>query len=137
MNIPPGKKLPVIIQKSTNEDEFLIEKHLELIKHAGRIESIRKLHHKENEPTSSTAMHGEMKLLVPLADLIDIEDEIKRLSKKISSTIKEIEKSRLKLNNENFISNAPPEIVKQEKSRIQENEILISELNIQIDKLRK
>jgi valyl-tRNA synthetase len=82
-------------------------------------------------------MHGEMKLLVPLADLIDIEDEIKRLSKKISSTIKEIEKSRLKLNNENFISNAPPEIVKQEKSRIQENEILISELNIQIDKLRK
>jgi len=137
MNIPPGKKLPVIIQKSTNEDEFLIEKHLELIKHAGRIESIRKLHPKENEPTSSTAMHGEMKLLVPLADLIDIEDEIKRLSKKISSTIKEIEKSRLKLNNENFISNAPPEIVKQEKSRIQENEILISELNIQIDKLRK
>jgi valyl-tRNA synthetase len=137
MNIPPGKKLPVIIQKSTNEDEFLIEKHLELIKHAGRIESIRKLHHKENEPISSTAMHGEMKLLVPLADLIDIEDEIKRLSKKISSTIKEIEKSRLKLNNENFISNAPPEIVKQEKSRIQENEILISELNIQIDKLRK
>ena len=137
MNIPPGKKLPVIIQKSTNEDEFLIEKHLELIKHAGRIESIRKLHPKENEPISSTAMHGEMKLLVPLADLIDIEDEIKRLSKKISSTIKEIEKSRLKLNNENFISNAPPEIVKQEKSRIQENEILISELNIQIDKLRK
>ena len=83
------------------------------------------------------AMHGKMKLLVPLSELIDIDDEIKRLNKKIISTTKEIDKSHLKLSNKNFISNAPFEIVEQEKLRIQENETLISELNIQIDKLRK
>ena len=137
MNIPPGKILPVIVQKSNNEDELFIEKYLGLIKYIGRIESIRKLDYKEKEPISSMAMHGKMKLLVPLAELIDIDDEIKRLTKKIISTTKEIDKSHLKLSNKNFISNAPFEIVEQEKLRIQENETLISELNIQIDKLRK
>ena len=64
MNIPPGKILPVIVQKSNNEDELFIEKYLGLIKYIGRIESIRKLDYKEKEPISSMAMHGKMKLLV-------------------------------------------------------------------------
>ena len=137
MNISPGKKLPVILQNTSNSDQKLANEHLDLLKRIGRIDNIRPLELKENEPISSTAMHGKMKLLIPLADLIDIDDEIARLTKQITHTHNEVTKSTAKLDNKNFINNAPSEIVSKEYQRIDENKLLIKELENQIDKLQK
>jgi len=137
MNISPGKKLPVILQNTSNSDQKLVNEHLDLLKRIGRIDNIRRLELKENEPISSTAMHGKMKLLIPLADLIDIDDEIARLTKQITHTHNEVTKSTAKLDNKNFINNAPSEIVSKEYQRIDENKLLIKDLENQIDKLQK
>ena len=137
MNISPGKKLPVILQNTSNSDQKLANEHLDLLKRIGRIDNIRPLELKENEPISSTAMHGKMKLLIPLADLIDIDDEIARLTKQITHTYNEVTKSTAKLDNKNFINNAPSEIVSKEYQRIDENKLLIKDLENQIDKLQK
>ena len=79
MDISPGKKLPILLQNSSRSDKTLVNDHLDLLKRIGRIETIHFLMGDEKAPTSSTAMHGKMKLLIPLADLIDIDDEIARL----------------------------------------------------------
>ena len=136
MDISPGKKLPILLQNPSSLDTKLASDHLDLLKRIGRIETIRSLKGDEKAPISSTAMHGKMKLLIPLADLIDIDDEIARLSKKIIHTRNEIIKNTSKLSNEKFLKNAPPEIVINEEQRMTENKLLIKDLESQIDKLQ-
>ena len=63
-------------------------------------------------PESATALMGELTLLVPMAGLIDPAAEIERLDKRIAKT-RDGDRARrsAKLGNENFVRNAPPEVV--------------------------
>ena len=45
--------------------------------------------------------------------------------------------NEVKLNNANFLKNAPPEVVSNENQRMTENKLLIKDLESQIDKLKK
>lgn len=66
---------------------------------------------------------------MPLTGLIDIEAELARIEKDIAKTKSELEKSAKKLNNENFITRAKPEVVEQEKSRLQDWQSRLEQLN--------
>ena len=57
-----------------------------------------------------------MKLLIPLAGLIDVDAERARLAKEISRLESEIAKSNAKLGN--FGANTPAPVVDQEKQRV-------------------
>jgi valyl-tRNA synthetase len=61
---------------------------------------------------------GELKLLVPLEGLVDLEAERTRLDKELKRVDAEIGKSRNKLASETFVSNAPPAVVEQERKRL-------------------
>ena len=50
-------------------------------------------------------------LLVPMAGLIDAAAEAERLGKLLAKTQRDLAKTRGKLANENFVRNAPPEVV--------------------------
>ena len=137
MNISPGKMLSVTIKNNSKKEKDLIKEYNNILQHAGRIKGITFLKKGGKEPLSSTAMHGKMKLLVPISDLIDIADELDRLEKQKITACKEINKSELKLNNTSFLSNAPIEIIEKEKQRISKNKNLLKELQKQIKKLSK
>ncbi len=66
------------------------------------------------------AVTGVGEVYMPLEGLIDIEAERARLSKEISSTELEIKKCEGKLGNASFVDRAPPEVVEQEKARLNE-----------------
>ena len=61
---------------------------------------------------------GEMYL--PLEGLIDVEAERQRLSREIEKLSKEVVKCEAKLGNASFVDRAPPEVVVQEKARLEE-----------------
>jgi valyl-tRNA synthetase len=66
------------------------------------------------------AVTGVGEVYMPLEGLIDIEAERARLSKEISNTETEIKKCEGKLGNASFVDRAPPEVVEQEKARLNE-----------------
>ena len=57
---------------------------------------------------------------MPLEGLIDIEAERARLTKEISLTETEVRKCEGKLGNASFVDRAPPEVVVQEKARLED-----------------
>ena len=67
---------------------------------------------------SATALVGELTVLVPMAGLIDAAAEAERLGKLLAKTQQDLAKTQQKLANENFVRNAPPEVVEQERERI-------------------
>ena len=68
-------------------------------------------------PQSSTAVINDVELFLPLANLIDINIEIKRLQAKIADVEGRITSVRKKIDNKNFIENAPIEVVNHEKNK--------------------
>ena len=65
---------------------------------------------------------------VPLAGLLDIDDERARLGKEIGALGKEAERIHAKLNNKDFTSKAPEEVVEQQRERLAETEDALERL---------
>ena len=59
-------------------------------------------------------------IYLPLEGLIDVEAERQRLSREIEKLSKEVVKCEAKLGNASFVDRAPPEVVVQEKARLEE-----------------
>jgi valyl-tRNA synthetase len=135
MDISPGKPLPVILENASAEDQSRAQKFMHLLQRVGRVESITSLDKGEEPPTAATALLGELRLLVPMKGLIDIEAERARLEKQMQRANVDLAKTQGKLGNANFVNNAPAEVVTQEKQRAIDFEKTIAQLAEQLEKL--
>jgi len=61
-----------------------------------------------------------MVMYMPVKDLIDIDQEKKKLAKEIEKLEKDLAKINHKLTNKEFLGKAPQEIINKEKSRQEE-----------------
>jgi valyl-tRNA synthetase len=101
----------------------------------GKIINLKKLNKTDEAPESATALVGEMKILIPLAGLIDKEQEIARLNKEIEKLEKQKMQFEGKLNNTKFVSGAPEKIVNIERERLAKTLNAIKDLNTQLNKI--
>ena len=137
MNIPPSKPLPCFVQNFSQSDELYLQNNANILNALAKMESIDKLNTNKEAPESATALVGEMKILIPLAGLIDKDQEIIRLSKEIEKLEKQKMQFEGKLNNEKFVSGAPKAIVDVERERLNATLSAIGDLNEQLDKISK
>ncbi|MGI9237509.1 MAG: valine--tRNA ligase [Woeseiaceae bacterium] len=135
MDISPGKFLPVLLQNPGTEDQRRAEQHALLLQRVGRVESVSELAAGEEPPVVATALLGEMRLLVPMKGLIDVDAERARLGKQLEKARAELLRANGKLGNEKFVNNAPAEVVRQERARAVDFEKTIDQLGDQIAKL--
>ena len=135
MDISPGKALPVILQHASQLDRTRADAQALLLKRVGRVESVRILGDDEQPPAAATALLGELRLLVPMKGIIDVDAERARLEKQRDKTEAELGKSLGKLGNENFVNNAPEAVVIQERDRAAEFEKTLAQLAEQLEKL--
>ncbi len=134
MDISPGKPLPVLLKGATKEDRRKAREHLPLLQRVGRVETVEILDDEE-APTSATALLDDLRLLVPMKGLIDVDAERARLSKQLDKVRGELAKATAKLSNEKFVNNAPPAVVSQERDRASDFQRQIDQLTEQVKKL--
>jgi len=135
MDISPGKLLPVILQNSDAADATRADTYLPLLQRLGRVESIAVLEDDQEPPAAATALLGDLRLLVPMKGIIDVDAERSRLEKRIQRVKTDLERTRGKLDNENFVNNAPSDVVTKEQQRAVEFANTISQLTEQLEKL--
>ena len=135
MNIAPGKQIPLLFAKGTAADRTRVERFAEQIAFLARTESQAWLDAGQQEPASASAIVGELRVLIPLAGLIDIEAEKARLNREIKRIESEITKCNGKLGNATFVANAPAAVVEQERGRLAEFSTTLSGLNEQLGRL--
>ncbi|MCW5579674.1 MAG: valine--tRNA ligase, partial [Dokdonella sp.] len=85
------------------------------------------------EPAAAAAIVGELKLLIPLAGLIDLDAEKARLAREIQRLEGELAKASAKL--ANFGERTPDHVVEQERQRIAEFGATIAGLREQAQRL--
>ena len=71
---------------------------------------------------------GETTAALPLAGIVDVAAESARLAKETAKTEAEIEKSRAKLGNEQFVAKAPEEVVDEMRERLADLEATLAKL---------
>ncbi|HIM54870.1 MAG TPA: valine--tRNA ligase [Gammaproteobacteria bacterium] len=135
MNIPPSKPLPCFVQNISNSDQHCLDTHSQVLSSLAKLENISQLSVNDEAPESATALVGEMKILIPLAGLIDKDQEAARLNKEIEKLNKQRVQFAGKLNNEKFISGAPEAVVNKEKEKLTSVENAIADLSAQLEKI--
>ncbi len=84
-----------------------------------------------------TAIISEgVEVYLPLEGVVDVEAETSRLEKEVEQLLAEIKRTEGKLNNEEFIRKAPPEVVGKERARREEQESRLSKLRQRLGELK-
>jgi len=135
MNIAPGKMIPLLLADGDASDRARAAKFAAQISFLARVDAPQWIESGANEPAAAAAVVGSLRVLIPLAGLIDLGAEKTRLSKEIAKIEGEIKKCENKLGNANFVANAPAEVVAQERQRITDWNTQLGALREQMRKL--
>jgi valyl-tRNA synthetase len=120
MNVPAGAKIDLLVKGASEAQEKLFGAFDEILKRMARLETIEFV--KEAPKGSIQTIIDEITLILPIADIIDLDAERARLKKRISKLEDDIKKISAKLGNEKFIENAPEELVQEQKDLVAEKE---------------
>jgi len=136
MNISPSKRLRVLLQGPPAIPGTL-ERCGASILSLGRLESIEWVNGDEAPRHSALALHGEVKILVPLEGLIDVAGETARLRRELEKQSTDLDRCRAKLANEKFVSRAPAPVVAKERARLESITSAIVQLEGQLARLEQ
>ena len=136
MDIAPGKPLDVYLVNASDQDQAAAQEHASLLKFVGRVNEISILENESDAPESAVALIGDLKILIPLAGLIDKQAELARLNREIEKAEANIQRTRGKLSNTSFTDKAPPAVVEKEREKLAQGETLIENLNAQLLKIQ-
>jgi len=115
MNVPAGAKIPLLIKDASAETQTRLKDNLELITRMARLENAALT---DEVPGGAVqTVLDEAILLLPLKDVIDLDQEQARLQKEIDKCVKDIAKIDGKLNNEKFMAKAPDHVVEEQRDR--------------------
>ncbi|RYZ72745.1 MAG: valine--tRNA ligase, partial [Lysobacteraceae bacterium] len=116
LGVSPGKQVRLRLQDGNDNDRKLADRYASQLAFLLKLESIEWIQPGEQAPASAVAIVGELKLLVPLEGLVDLDAERTRLDKEIARVAAEKEKSEAKL--AKFSDKVPPAVIDQERQRL-------------------
>lgn len=121
--VDPGRKVEAIFLAAAPQKAILNENQLYLTTLAG----LNKMEVKDNDATkpskAMTAVVEGVEIFLPLAGMVDLELELKRLQKEQSTLEEERRRLTGKLANEQFVTKAPPAVVEKERKKLAALEI--------------
>ena len=144
LGLAPGKPMPLLIQQGSADDQDRMARLGDWVARLARLESIEWLSPDEanddaaDDPAQGAAVSlvGQMRLLIPLAGLVDVTEELERLAKQLDKERQGLASTENKLANERFVANAPEAVVAKERERLTQHQHAVDELTTQIDKLQ-
>ncbi len=122
LNVPAKSKVKISYSSVSSDLEEIIEKNKEIIISLTRSDSFEKNEFSKDEGMVQVIFNDGL-IYLSLKGIIDFEEEKRRLQKNLQKTEEELSKIHSKLNDINFINNAPKEIIIEQKEREKEYQL--------------
>ena len=116
LGVSPGRQVGLLLQGGGGNDRTRVARFDSQLRFLLRLESVEWLDAGAPAPAAAAAIVGELKLLVPLEGLVDLDAERARLDKEIARVAAEKDKSEAKL--ARFTDKVPGAVVEQERQRL-------------------
>ncbi|MFS9191014.1 valine--tRNA ligase [Streptococcus parasanguinis] len=117
VNVAPSKPITILIKTADEELEDFFKANSNYIK---RFTNPEHLEISSDLATPELAMSSVItgaEIFLPLADLLNVEEELARLKRELTKWQKELDMVGKKLSNERFVANAKSEVVQKEKDK--------------------
>jgi len=123
-NVTPGKRIPAIVVGG--HKLAMLEAQRGLLTFLAKVDNAqltlsRALEEKPQKAVALVATEG-VEAYLPLAGLVNLEQEMARLRKALAEANREIQHAEGMLANENFASKAPPHVIQQQRDRLAEQQ---------------
>ncbi len=134
-NISTSLKIDIEIR--ADKDEKPVFEAIEAyIRRLAKVENISYANKEAKAPKkSASAVVSASTIIIPLENLIDFNEEIKRQNKKLDKLTAEKKSLEGRINNPKFVANAPQELIQQTNDRINEIELQENTIKKLIDSL--
>ena len=133
MNVPAGAKIQLLIKDADEYTQNFIEGFEDILKAMARLESVE---FTDSAPKGSIQTIVEpVTLILPIADIVDLDAERERLKKRIEKLESDINKISQKLDNKKFIENAPEELITEQKTLVAEKQAAREKLSSALEQL--
>ena len=120
LNVPIGASVEIHIQSPNGEVRERLETYLaQYLPAFTRVAGITIAESLQKPPASAEAVIGELAIYIPLADVIDLDAEHARLSKRHQQATKDVVAAQKTLENPNFVQRAPEKVVAQKKAQLE------------------
>jgi valyl-tRNA synthetase len=126
LKVEPAKKIHAIIHAKTHVKD--LENKREAIMRLARLESLEIKKKGPKISGAKTIFIGNIEVYLPLKDMIDTKKELVRIKQEIEQKIAFIKSLESKLANKGFLSNAPEQVVEQNKQRLETEKQNLSKL---------
>ena len=118
MDVAPGKKISALLVCKNEASADVMHAAADYIKALARVEDLTCGVDLKQPAQVAKQVAGDVEILLPLAGLIDIEEEEKRLDKEIAKAKVDVDMFSKKLANEKFVANAPPQVLEKDRAKL-------------------
>ena len=134
-NIKPSQDIPLLLQGGDAADKDNAAQAENMLGRLANVTSIQWLDEDDEAPLNALSLVDDLKVMVPLAGIIDLEAERGRIGKEVERAQQELEKIEKKLNNEAFVAKAPEAIVTKDRERAADLQTTLQTLQKQLESL--
>ena len=134
MDVSPSREVTVLLECKSAESLEILRGGEAAIRALGRVGELTMGHDLERAGQAATQVVGDVEILLPLAGLVDVVEEVKRLEKEIAKVQKDVDFFTKKLGNEKFVANAPAHVLEKDRGKLAEAK---EKLGILQESLRK
>ncbi|USS85161.1 valine--tRNA ligase [Fructilactobacillus myrtifloralis] len=121
-NAPLGRPVDILIKTNNDDLKRVLETNREYLERFGHPRQLEIGPDVVAPNLAMTAVVTDAEISIPLAELIDLHDEVQRLTKEVEKFQAEVDRATKKLANEKFVANAPAEVVAEERAKQADNE---------------
>ena len=139
LNVGAKKKQDLIILAENQEYKDLLDDlkgQFINLANSNEVNIYLKDEYKGNKDNLVNLVFNEFSVLMSLDDLMDYEQERKRLKDEIKRLEGEIKRANGKLNNENFVSKAPEAVVNEEREKLANYKDLLEKTQISLEEIK-
>jgi valyl-tRNA synthetase len=132
LNLPPSRQLDVLFQGGDAADRERTQNFESALVTLARTHSLEWVDGDFDSAQCAVSLVGQLRVLIPLKGLVDVEEELARLNRQLKKESAELKKSEGKLGNRRFVDNAPEAVVAQERERLEAHRAKVENLRAQI-----
>ncbi|MCR3922308.1 MAG: valine--tRNA ligase [Firmicutes bacterium] len=137
IQLPPGRKAQAIFNVGSEQSATALFEGTAILQRLAGLEKVDIVSQLLDQPKQAlTAVVGDIEVYLPLAGLVDLEQEIKRLEKEAKKLESELARSSGKLKNQGFLAKAPENVIAEERAKAEDYQARLDKVRARISSLR-